>query len=444
MTPLTPMQPPYVGPQAAATGAAALSRRIAGFAVIPFLSLLAPFVFLPVLSRVASTDAWLAIAVGQSVGGVAALVASFGYPTLAPPVVAAASIATRRRVLATSVHVRLPLWAVVALIAVVAASLLAPDANRADAAAMAGAMSLAALAPTWYWIGVGRALPILWYEVLPRMAATLGATGILLLHGPVMWYPLLLVVAMVAGPAYVYFKNAAPELFKVDREDVRAIVRRHPPGVIAETSAGVYNSLAVALVTLVAPVAQAANYVSGDKAYRIGQYSVGALGNALQGWVVEAEERGFGRRLRIVIALHSVLGFTGLTAFALFGHGLTHLLFGDAVAIREVTAFGFGIAILGIALGTAFGRIGLITIGARRAFMTCVVAASAMGAVSLVIGGSLWGAPGAAWALGITELLSGLSQGIVLVVLWRRRLRSGQPLLQPAAPTEELVTRTGS
>ena len=37
---------------------------------------------------------------------------------------------------------------------------------------------------------------------------------------------------------------------------------------------------------------------------------------------------------------------------------------GAAVAIDSLTAFGFGVAILGIALGTACGRIGLITIGA--------------------------------------------------------------------------------
>lgn len=422
--------PPSALPPALASGAVALGKRIVGFSVIPFLSLLAPFIFLPVLARVASADVWVAVALGQSVGGVAALVAGFGYPTLAPPMVATASAEGRRRLLATSVHVRLPLWAVAAVIAAAAAAFLAPESSRAEAIAMAAAMSLAALAPTWYWIGVGRALPILWYEVLPRMAATLAATGILLLHGPVMWYPVLLAIAMFAGPAMVYARNSAAELAKVDWEDVRAVLRRHPPGVIAETSAGVYNSLAVAIVTLVAPLAQAATFVSGDKAYRIGQYSVGSLGNGLQGWVVEARESGLGRRLRIVIWLHVSLGLSGLAAFGFLGPWLTVLLFGADVAIGHTTAFGFGVAILGISLGTAFGRIGLITIGARKAFMTCVLAASAVGAAGLFTGGALWGAAGAAGALGITELLSGLAQGTVLTVLWRRRVRAGEPLIR--------------
>jgi len=307
---------------------------------------------------------------------------------------------------------------------VIISAILAPEANRGDAAAMAAAMSIAALAPTWFWIGVGRALPILWTEVLPRISATLVAAGILVAGGGVMWYPALLAVAMIAGPAVVYIRIAGAELLRVDRPEVVAVLRRHPPAVIAETAAGVYNALAVAIVTSVAPVAQTARYVSGDKAYRIGQYSVSALGNALQGWVVEAREAAIARRMRIVILLHVGLGVLGLAAFGTLGPWVTRVLFGSDVAIDRGISFGFGVAILGITLGTAFGRIGLITIGARRAFMICVVTASAVGATGLVIGGSLWGAVGAAWALGIAEVLSGFAQGAVLAVLWRKREKS--------------------
>ena len=402
-------------------GVGALARRIVAFAGVPFLSLVAPFVFLPVLARTADADVWVAIALGQSVGGFAALAAGLGFSTLAPPIVAVAAPQERRRLLATSLHLRVPVWLVASTIGVVVSATLAPEANRGEAAAMAGAMSMAALAPTWFWIGVGRALPILWTEVLPRIAATLAATGILVAGGAVIWYPVLLAVAMIAGPAVVYLRIAGPELTRVDKPEVIVLLRRHPPAVIAETAAGLYNALAVAIVTSVAPVAQAAHYVSGDKAYRIGQYSVSALGNALQGWVVEAREAAIARRMRVVILLHVGLGVVGLAAIAALGPWLTRVLFGAAVAIDRATALGFGVAILGITMGTAFGRIGLITIGARHAFMTCVVAASAVGAAGLVVGSSLWGSAGAAWALGISETLSGLAQGAVLAILWRKR-----------------------
>ncbi|GMA90033.1 lipopolysaccharide biosynthesis protein [Homoserinibacter gongjuensis] len=218
-----------VGVPPALGGRRALARRVIAFAGVPFLSLLAPFLFLPVLARLAGADAWVAIAVGQSVGGFAALVAGLGYATLAPPLVAVALADERRRILATSVHARLPAWVVAGAVGVVVSVLLAPESARVEAGAMAGAMSLAALAPTWYWIGVGRALPILWSEVLPRMVATLAATGILLAGGGAIWYPVLLAVAMFAGPAVIYLHVAGRELGRVVGHEVAAVLRTHPP-----------------------------------------------------------------------------------------------------------------------------------------------------------------------------------------------------------------------
>ncbi|HEX7835176.1 MAG TPA: polysaccharide biosynthesis protein [Pseudolysinimonas sp.] len=406
-----------------AGGARPLIRRILAFAGVPFLALIAPFLFLPVLARLAGVDAWVAIALGQSVGGFAALVAGLGYSTVAPPQIAVADDGRRRRMLATSLHVRTPVWLVAGGAAAVVAALLAPASHRPEAAVMAVAMSLSALAPTWYWIGVGRALPIVWSEVVPRMAATLAATGVLLAGGAVIWYPVLLIVAMVAGPAVIYLRIAGAELLRVDRADARRVLRTNPPAVIAETAAGAYNALAVALVTGVTSVGQAARYVSGDKSYRIGQYAVSALGNALQGWVAEvsAERATLARRLRTAVLLHAALGLVGLLMFALIGPALTALLFGPEVAIDELTALGFGVAAVGIALGTACGRIGLITLGARNAFAICVVVASTIGITGLLVGGSIAGAPGAAWGLGIAELASGLAQGVVLLGVWRRQ-----------------------
>lgn len=406
----------------------ALARRILAFSGAPFLSLVAPFFILPVISRL-SGEAWVAIAVGQSVGGFAALLAGMGYPTLAPPVLAAASAQARRRYVATSLHVRAPVWVIAAAIAGLVAAMVVPSAYAVEAAATAAALSLAGLAPTWYWIGVGKASPIIWTEVVPRAAATALASGALLLGGSLLWYPSLLAVAMIAGPAAVYSRIARGEWTRVRRQEVAAVVRHHPPAVVAETAAGAYNALAVTLVSHVATVPEAARYVSGDKSYRVGQYGVMSMGNALQGWAVERGDEGVGRRMRAVLALHGALGAAGLVGFALLGPDLTRFIFGADVAITRVTAIGFGVAVLGISLGTACGRIGLIMMGARHAFMTCVVVASVVGATSLLWAGHVWGATGAAWALGSTELASGVAQALLFVTLWRRRRRAGMPLL---------------
>lgn len=412
------------------TGRSALARRIVAFAGAPFLSLVAPFFFLPVLSRLAGEDAWVAIAVGQSVGGFAALIVGMGYPTLAPPILAVASDEHRRRYVATSLHVRLPVWGVSAVIAGSVAGWLSPGAFRAEAVATAIVISVAGLAPTWYWVGVGRAFPILWAEVVPRAVAMVLAAGALLLGGDLLWYPALLGLAMVVGPAVIYKRVASTELWKPNRRELVAVLRGHLPATVAESTAGAYNALAVTLVAAVTPTAEAARYVSGDKAYRIGQYGVSSLGNALQGWVAERGPEGVARRMRAAVALHAILGVAGMVGFSVIGPWLTRFLFGPDVAITPATAMGLGVAILGISLGTVFGRIGLIMLGERRAFMMCVVSASVVGATALLLAADRWGAPGAAWALGGTEIASGMAQAVVLATLWRRRVRAGESLLQ--------------
>src|SRR5690606_35063781 len=113
------------------------------FAGLPFLSLVTPFLFLPILARIAGPDAWLAIAVGQSVGGFAALFVSLGYNTVGPTVVALAT--DRPAVLQRSILPRLVLFVPSAVVAVAVAVVVAPGSHRLEAGIMALALTLAGL-----------------------------------------------------------------------------------------------------------------------------------------------------------------------------------------------------------------------------------------------------------------------------------------------------------
>lgn len=417
-----------VEPAPTAAGPRSLAKRILAFAGIPFVALLSPFIVLPVLARVADEDVWLAIAIGQSVGAFAALGIALGYSTVGPAEVAGADAAGRRRLLAASIHARLPLWVVGCAIAVLIAALVAPASARPEAMLMAAAMSLTGLTTTWYMIGVGRALPLLTYDVLPRFVATLIAGGVLIAGGSVLWYPGLLAIAIIGGTLAYLSRTAGRDLLRFEAGEVRAVYRRNATAVAAEASAGAYNALAVTLVGIVAPVAQAARYVSGDKLYRIGQYAVTALGNALQGWVVEpGTGRALWGRIRVTILLHAGLGILGFAAFVLLGPWLTAFAFGPGLAIDTATAAGFGAAAFAISLGTAFGRVSLIALGRRREFMVCVMIASATGVVAILVLGSVAGAAGAAWGLAIGELVSVTGQGLVLLAARRAARREGDP-----------------
>ena len=401
-----------------------LVRRILAFAGLPFLSLVTPFLFLPILARVAGAHAWLAIAVGQSVGAFIALIVALGYNTVGPTMVAMTATDGRAAILRRSVLPRLTLFLPGAVIAVAISALIAPDSHRLEAAVMALAMALTGLSSSWYMVGLGRASLIVVYEILPRIIATVLAAAALLTLGQVIWYPVLLVVASVTSVGWFLLRTVGgDELMQRRPGEVRQVLRDNRSAMVIEIAGGAYNSLAVSFVSVTATTIQAAAYVSGDKLYRIGQYSVSALGNALQGWVVEDEAREFTTRAKRSIVIHFGLGLLGFVAFALLGPLLSGLLFGADVAIDEATALGFGVATMGIALGTALGRVILVGLGARREFMTCVLIGATVGVPSILLLAANFGAAGGAWGLAIGEAASVTCQAIYAIRRWPRQGR---------------------
>ncbi len=220
--------------------------------------------------------------------------------------------------------------------------------------------------------------------------------------------------------------------------EVSAVFRSNRSSMATEVAGGAYNSMVVTLVGISAAPAQAASYVSGDKLYRIAQYSVSALGNSMQGWVVERGTPEFGRRIRTSLLLHLALGLMGFTVFATLAPWLSGALFGEVVAIDRPTAIALGVATLGIALGTTLGRITLVGMGARREFLMSALLAAAVGVPAILILSSQFGAVGGAWGLASAEIVSVLAQTAWLVRLRRRAggfVVSGQVVEEQQHPT---------
>lgn len=284
-----------------------------------------------------------------------------------------------------------------AAVAVAISIVIAPEGHRIEAGAISLAMALTGLSSAWYMIGLGRAGLIVFYEILPRIAATAIAAIVLLAWGQVIWYPLLLVVAAIASVVWYLLRTVGMRALLERRPgEIRSVMAFNRSAMATELVGGAYNSLAVTFVSVTASAPQAASYVSGDKLYRIGQYSTSALGNALQSWVVEDDRAQFVERARRALLLHVSLGALGFAAFAILGPWLSGALFGQAVAIDEATALGLGVATFGIAVGTALGRVILIGLGARREFLVCVIIGATIGVPAILILAANFGAAGGA------------------------------------------------
>jgi len=91
----------------APAGSRSVLRRLTGFTVLPLLSLVTPFLLLPVVARVAGPSGWSSFVAGQAVGMVGATVVFWGWNVGGPVLVAQASSAVERaEVYAASLRTR--------------------------------------------------------------------------------------------------------------------------------------------------------------------------------------------------------------------------------------------------------------------------------------------------------------------------------------------------
>lgn len=403
-----------------------LARRLLSFSTIPAVSALIPFLILPLLARAAGEQAWVAIAVGQSVGGFLALVVGLGLNVQGPTLVALAAEADRPQLFARGTRARIVFVLPSLIVGSVAAWILAPAEAAGDAALMAVAITLGGLTSSWYLIGLGRPLPLIAYELVPRALAT-GVGAVIVVVGGAAWvwtYPALLIAAILGGVGAYTLRVVRLRDLAVGWADSMRFARRQLSAAATETVSGAYTALAVSLVTAGASTAQAATYVSGDKLWRMGQTVIGAQGNALQGWVVEEDRAHFGWRVRRALALHIALGVLGFLAFSFLGPWLTAVAFGNAVAIDRPTAILFGIAVLCVSMSTATGRHVLIALGHPRRVLASVGAGAVVGIPATLWLASEFGAVGGAAGLAAAEAVVLFVQIGMILPLWRARMEA--------------------
>lgn len=400
-----------------------LTRRLLSFSTIPAFSALIPFLILPVLARAAGSEAWVAIAVGQSVGGFLALAVGLGLNVQGPTLVALAAPEDRADLFARGTRARLALVVPALVAGAVVAWTLAPAGSGADAALMAAAITLGGLTSSWYLIGLGTPLPLIGFELLPRAVATAGGAVIVVAGGAVAWYPILLIAAIVGGVGGYALRVVRPRELVTGWGESLRFARRQLSAAATETVSGAYTALAVSLVTAGASTAQAGTYVSGDKLWRMGQTVVGAQGNALQGWVVEDDRAHFGARVRRALVLHAGLGALGFALFALAGPWLTALAFGSGVAIDRPTAVLFGVATFCLSMSTATGRHVLIAWGRPKQVFASVVAGAVVGIPTTLILSAQLGAVGGATGLAAAEASVLLVQ-IAMIAAIRKGVRA--------------------
>jgi len=388
-------------------------RRLTGFTVLPLLSLVTPFLLLPVVARVAGPSGWSSFVAGQAVGMVGATVVFWGWNVGGPVLVAQASSAVERaEVYAASLRTRYLLLLGVVPAAAVVSALVAQPGHRVDASAMAVATSLLGLSPSWFGSGVGYPWLLFWYDTMPRVVAAVVGAGVVWATGFVWTYPVLLAlsvaVSLVAFRRRVVAGVDGTSPFPVSRSGGE--LRTHLGTAGINLAATAYASTPVPIVTVAFRPDVSSSFASADAAYRLGLFTVTAVGNAFQGWTLEGAGGERRSRHRAAFGAHLVLGVVGGLLFAALGPWVTGFLFGPDVAAPRDVCVWYGVAFLFLSVSTPPIRNLLVPAGRVRLVLGWTLGSAAVGLVLMI------GAAVAGWSAGVAAGMA-VSEAILLAGL---------------------------
>ena len=356
---------------------------------------------LPLVARAGGGAAVVAVAIGQSVGGVGGLVVSLAWPMTGPPLIARSTPPERRRLYATSIESRGLVFLVLAPVCAAIAALLAGG-FVATAAVSAVAFAANGFTAAWYYVGVGAPRGLLVYEAMLRVAAS-GLAAVALAVGlPVVAYPVLLCAGSVLS-LVLYSRHVTGERWRprVGR-DALATVRAQARSTVARLAYGVYQAGAVSIVALVAPGAVLA-FSGYDRTQKSLMNAAQAAPDSIISWVA-SDAPGLRRRQRLALAGDVVLGIALAAAFYV---ALPLILRYMYAGLIEVTPLERLLAAAGLAVSLVAKCIlahALVPSGGERSAASLLVVTSLAGAVLIAGGAALAGTAGALAAIVVAEL----------------------------------------
>lgn len=362
---------------------------------------------IPAMVSASGATAWGAIALGQSIGSIAAVIIAYGWGLSGPAIIARADESGRASHYLESVVTKLVLCLPVSGAAFLVALLIAGDLMLF---AGLGALSTAAVGLTSNWYFVGRSSPylLLVFETLPRVLGT-GIGIALMVNGSsalvgVVWQLIGMMAAFCASVLWIVRPWRLRETRAVTRRPVPIVLNSQRHGITSTVLGSFYSSAPIIIVALVAPAAQPV-YAVVEKVQRQIVVGLGPFVTAMQGWVPRGSGSDLNRRIKQGTVAATVGCFAlagGMLAFApalvrWLGDGQIEPTFITLVLMAVITAISLFESFVSKACLSALGRLDLVS------------AATAIGTVvglPLVAAGAVtWGAGGA---------LSGIATGLLL------------------------------
>lgn len=406
-------------------------NKVVGYALSMLMLAVASLVAIPAMIRASGDTAWGSVALGQSIGAVAAVAVAFGWSMSGPATVARGSANSRLAEYRASLKVRLVLLFPVGLAAATIAAILTPE-RRDLAVAGALTVTLVGLTANWFFVGISRPYVFLMVETVPRVAGTV--VGIVAMNRG---HDALVGLLSQAGGFLASFACSllwirshllASGAVDAPTQPILHLFRSRGHGLVASLSAAGYVAAPLMLISAAAPMSQPM-YALVDKVQRQISVALGPAVTVLQGWVPRAVNPAHRARQALAAGAGAAV-LLGMVVTAV-GRPLVGWL--GAGSLRPS---GTAILLMSVFVGANFlesvvAKSILATYHRLRDVSRATICGAVIGLPLVVVGARLAGTEGA---------LAAVVGGLVIRLVWE--LAVVVRLLRTQAPPEERISDT--
>lgn len=351
-------------------------------------SLFGPVVATVAVVRSAESEIWVAYAVGQTLGGLVAIVSGLAWASLGTQRLASSEMRAQAAIYIHAFCAKGMAWGAASAFGTGIGVVTVGDSvsEAATVAVTTIAFSLATFSLQWFAVATYQPQIYLRFEVLPRSAAFVALAGCVLLGAPVAVVGFGLIV--VTGVSLCAFHSRHIPEFRARLSSPRktfAGIRDDKWGSVS----GVSGSLAAAAPLLMGawllPVKSVSDLAVLDRLFRYALQLVGTVTAILQ-----PHHHWISQNVRKAIVLSATAGLAPSLLFATMANPLSDKVFHVEQQFPSIALLYAGSLLLNIAL-TPFFKFAIVPNGleeraGRRVFLAAVASVVAMMALSLTFG----------------------------------------------------------
>lgn len=392
----------------ASLAASPLLRRFGGFATSLVLSTAINLLAIPFVISTLGGDIWGELAVAQATAAVFGILVAFGWGTVGAAMVASLPAERRPQMFLDSLVSRSYLFLFAAPVMFVVVLMLSSF-DPAAAALASIAYLLPFVGASWYFIGQAKPWQLLVFDVLPQGLGTV--TGVILIQ--FVPHPFVFVLSLLAFNLIAVISGAVGALRSKHGQPLQldlglgSAIRRlrdQKHGVIAAGTGSLNSNLPMIAVKLVVAVSLP-QYALADKLFRFAVAGFGPVLQVIQGWIPEAGPAKSTQRIRRVANLAPAVGLLGGVVLAVLTPWASTIFSRGEIIVGFALSVPFGLIFAAVLVAQVVGLACLIPLGKGAALAKSTAIGAALNVPLMFALGIAFGAPGVAWAVGVSEVI---------------------------------------